>query len=90
MPRIAVRSEGERLLEQAGELRAAFPEPAAMCVLPVAGPWTWQPCADEAVAARAALGHLRDEMLLVRSGRTDSLAVLDDEIACVRWRLARL
>jgi hypothetical protein len=91
MLRIGLRSEGERLLEQAGGLRAAFPEAAALCLLPVAGPWTWPPCGDEAVrAARVALGHLRDEMLLVQSGRADSLAVLDDEVACVRRRLARL
>ena len=36
---------------------------------------------DGMVACRAALGYLRDEMLLVRAGKADSMTVLDDEIA---------
>jgi hypothetical protein len=91
MPRRALLAEGERLLGQAALLRAAYPDDAAMRLLPVAGPWDWPPGGGEEIAtARAALGNLRDEMLLVRDGRATSLGVLDDEIACTRRLLARL
>jgi hypothetical protein len=73
---------GERILDEARALRAAFPDADAMRALPVSALPPKAPDEDEEVTAiRAALGYLRDEMLLVRAGKADSLTVLDDEIA---------
>jgi hypothetical protein len=81
MGRTELRAAGEELLGQARALRAAFPDVAAMGALPVATLPAGLPAADPAAGLRAALGYLRDEMLLVRSGGADDLVVLDDEIA---------
>ena len=81
MDRSELRTLGRRLLEEARALWAAFPDAGAMRELAVdeaqPGPFG----DDEGAAACAALGYLRDEMLLVRAGGTDTLTVLDDEIA---------
>ena len=80
MDRSELRALGHRLLEEAQALRAAFPDAVAMRELTVsaapAGPF-----GDDETTFAAALGYLRDEMMLVRAGGTDTLAVLDDEIA---------
>lgn len=77
-----MRILGGRMLGEARALRAAFPDAGAMGALPVS---TLPPAAAGeaagATALRAALGYLRDEMLLVRAGKAGSLTVLDDEIA---------
>jgi hypothetical protein len=82
--RIEMMTMGTRMLGEARALRAAFPDADAMRGLPV----TVIPAAppDEGETAheyRAALGYLRDEMLLVRAGRATDLTVLNDEIVCV-------
>jgi len=72
------------MLGEARALQAAFPNTDAMRDLPVSA--VPQPSTDEGETARtyrAALGYLRDEMLLVRAGKADSLTVLNDEIAFV-------
>jgi hypothetical protein len=83
--RIELRSMGARLLSEARALRAAFPDGEAMRALPVS-PLSPEVSGQEAV--RAALVYLRDEMLLVRSGKANELGVLDDEIARVERLLA--
>lgn len=72
------------MLSEARAIRAAFPNVAAMTSLPVS-PLPPKAETGDAVAAdyRAALGYLRDEMLVVRAGNARDLTALDDEIACV-------
>ena len=78
------------LLNEARALRAAFPDVDAMRELLLSALPPEAPDGDEeATAFRAALGYLRDEMLLVRAGRADSLTVLDDEIAYTESFLSR-
>jgi hypothetical protein len=72
------------MLGEARALRAAFPDAGAMSGLPVSDLPPRDPDENVWVAeCRAALIYLRDEMILVRAGKTGTLAVLDDEIACV-------
>jgi hypothetical protein len=78
-----------RMLNEARALRAAYPDAEAMRALPVGALPAESPGGDAASALRAALGYLRDEMLLVRAGRAGNLIVLDDEIACVEGLLPR-
>jgi hypothetical protein len=74
------------MLAEARALRAAFPNVDAMRDLPVSAlPPT---DGEQPSECRVALGYLRDEMLLVRAGKAESLTVLDDEIAGVE-RLLR-
>jgi hypothetical protein len=90
MDRSELRARGRRLLEEVRALRAVFPDAGAMRELPVdeAQPG---PFGDEgATACAAALGYLRDEMLLVRAGGTNTLAVLDDEIVHAESLLTNL
>jgi len=76
------------MLGEARALRAVFPDADAMRELPVSAlPLQSPDESDEMIEYRAALGYLRDEMLLVRAGRADDLTVLDDEIACVEGLL---
>jgi hypothetical protein len=84
MNRDEMRTMKMQMLGEARALRAAFPDADAMRELPVSA--LPRPSADEGediIAYRAALGYLRDEMLLVRAGRAGDLTVLNDEIACV-------
>jgi hypothetical protein len=63
-------------------MRAAFPDGEARRDLPVSAvPPESSGEGEEVAAYRAALGYLRDEMLLVRAGKAHDLTVLDDEIA---------
>jgi hypothetical protein len=79
------------MLGEARALRAAFPNAGVMGGLPVSAVPAAAGVEDgETTAYRAALGYLRDEMLLVRAGKAESLTVLDDEIACVEGLLPRL
>jgi hypothetical protein len=72
------------MLGEARALRAAFPDAEAMRELPVSPlPPAAENGGQEAAECRAALGYLRDEMMVVRAGRAMDLTVLDDEIACV-------
>ena len=87
MDRSELRALGRRLLEEARALRAAFPDVAAMRELSVSAARA-EPFGDDEFAA--ALGYLRDEMLLVRAGGTDTLTVLDDEIALAESLLTTL
>ena len=82
MGRSELMTMGTRMLTEARALRAAFPDTDAMRELPVSDRPP-EPEGGGASALRAALVYLRDEMLLVRSGKARSLTVLDDEIACV-------
>jgi hypothetical protein len=90
MGRDELRVVGERLLEQARALRTAFPNLAAMRQVAVGDIGT-EPVGEvgRAVALRAALGYLRNEMVLVRDRRADALTVLDDEIANVERLMPR-
>lgn len=74
---------GARLVAEARALRAAYPDAAAMRALGVSD-------VSPVPAGRvgAALRHLRDEMLLVRSGQAGTAAVLDDELALAERALA--
>lgn len=87
MDRSELRARRRRLLEEARALRAAFPDAVAMRELSVSAAQPG-PFGDEG-AACAALRYLRDE-LLVRAGGTDTLAVLDDEIAHAECLLTNL
>lgn len=87
MERDMLRAAGRQLLDEAEALRQAFPDAAALRDLPV-GPRVGP--GDGSGPLRAALGYLRDEMLVVRGGRAGTLAVLDDEMAHVEDLLARL
>ena len=90
MGRVELLAAGERLLAQAGSIRAAYPDVAAMSGLPVADLGPAPPGGETIALAWAALGWLREEMILVRAGRAGTSAVLDDEIACVTRRLTIL
>ena len=91
MHRNEMRTMGIRMLNEARALRAAFPDASAMQELPVSPALPESPGEDKGVVAcRAALGYLRDEMLLVRAGKADSLTVLDDEIAYAESLVRRL
>jgi hypothetical protein len=79
-------SAGLRLLGEARALRAAFPCPVAMNEVSFSRP---TPGAGHE-AVRAAMVYLLDEMVLVRNGKSDTLTVLDDEIANTESLLARL
>jgi hypothetical protein len=82
MDRDEMRTTGARMLNEARALRAAFPDADAMRELPVSAVPAASPAdSEDATAYRAALGYLRDEMLLVRDGKAHDLTVLDDEIA---------
>jgi hypothetical protein len=84
------RTMGVRMLDEARALRAAFPDVGAMCRLTVSAVPPGTSNEDAAASAlRAALGYLRDEMLLVRAGRIGDLTVLDDEIAHTEGLLLR-
>jgi hypothetical protein len=84
MSRDEMRDVSVRMLGEARALRAAFPDAGAMRELPVSAiPAATGDEGEDEAAYRDALGYLRDEMLLVRAGKADSLLVLDDEIACV-------
>jgi hypothetical protein len=73
-----------RMLKEARTLRAAFPDADLMRDLPVSALPRRSPDESKEMSEyRAALGYLRDEMLLVRAGEAENLVVLDDEIACV-------
>ncbi len=77
---------GRQLLGEARALRAAFPDRDAMndvTITPLAG-------GDGFEALRSAMVYLRDEMVLVREGKSETLTVLDDEIAHTESVLARL
>lgn len=78
-----VRAVGACLLDEARAIRAAFPDAAAMRDLPVSPLPPGGANGPEESECRAALGYLRNEMLLVQAGRATSLVVLDDEIAGV-------
>jgi hypothetical protein len=79
------------MLNQARAIRAAYPDVGAMRELPVGDPPPESTGETEWEAAlRAALGYLRDEMLLVRAGKANDLTVLNDEIAGVERLLAGL
>jgi hypothetical protein len=77
------------MLREARALRSAFPDAEAMRELPVSPLPPETPGSRGASDYRAALRYLRDEMLLVRSGKANDLTVLDDEIACVERLLGR-
>lgn len=82
MGRDEMRTLGMCMLGQARALRVAFPDADAMGDLRVSDLPPESPGeGNEASACRAALGYLRDEMLLVRAGKAGHLTVLDDEIA---------
>ena len=84
MDRNEMRTMGTRMISEARALRAAFPDAEVMRELPVSAVPAATPGESGATSdLRAALGYLRDEMLLVRAGGADDLTVLDDEIACV-------
>jgi hypothetical protein len=84
MNRDEMRTMGTRMLHEARALRAAFPDTDAMRDLPVSALPRRSPDESEEMSEyRAALGYLRDEMMLVRAGKAENLIVLDDEIACV-------
>lgn len=86
MNAVGWREIGERLLDQAAAVRQAFPDAAAMAEVSIGR----EPL-PEAAAVRAALGGLRDELLLVQSGTgAGVLYVLDDEAANAARELARL
>jgi hypothetical protein len=73
---IDLRSAAECCLEESRAIRAAFPDTNSMQAVPVAG----APDVSEGrCALRLALGHLRAEITLLRAGKSDTLAVLDDE-----------
>lgn len=78
-----MRALAAQLLGEAGALRAAFPDPSALRAVAVS-----HVPPDGGDALLAALGYLRDEMLLVRDGTAGTLAVLDDEASHVRRVLA--
>ena len=81
-----MRAACEKLLEQARALRAAFPDIPAMCGVDISPLPTGSGFTD----IRAAFRHLRDEMVLMRDGRSEGVGVLDDEIAITESLLARL
>ena len=77
---------GRRLLDEARALRAAFADRDAMndvTITPLAGGVGFEDL-------RSAMGYLRDEMVLIRDGKSDTLTVLDDEIAHTESLLAQL
>lgn len=78
---------GRQLLHEAEALREAFPDATALRDLPVGARVS---PGDGYGPLRAALGYLRDEMLVVRDGKANTLAVLDDEMAHAEDLLARL
>jgi hypothetical protein len=82
MSQSEMRAMGIRLLNEARALRSAFPDTDAMREMPVSD-LPPDSAGEAASEYRTALRYLHDEMLLVRSGKADSLTVLDDEIACV-------
>ena len=77
---------GRRLLAEALELRAAFPDVGAMAAIPVSDIPASGNVKD---GSSAALRYLLDEMVAVRAGRAKDLTVLDDEIAGAQRLLAR-
>ena len=89
MGRDEVRVMGSRMLAEARALRAAFPDTGAMGELPVSPVPVASDAAEEPSDCRAALGYLRDEMLVVRAGRAADLTVLDDEMANVERLLGQ-
>ena len=91
MDRNEVRIMGGRMLAEARALRAAFPEVGVMSELPVSPvPPGADDGAEDPADGRAALGYLRDEMLVVRSGKAADLTVLDDEMANVERLLGHV
>ncbi|MBN9118107.1 MAG: hypothetical protein J0I06_02910 [Planctomycetes bacterium] len=82
MSRNELRAAGLRLLADARALRAAFPAVAAMRTVSL-GEVGSVPLDRNLAEFHAAMRHLQAEMVVVRDGRADSLAVLDDEIANV-------
>jgi hypothetical protein len=91
MKRSELRLLGGKLLEQSQALRAAFPDRADMNRVTISD-LRPEPVDDDsgAVTFRAALMHLREEMVLVRDGKTHDLSVMDDESAAVERRLPRM
>jgi hypothetical protein len=82
MNRSEWREWSERLLAQARLLHAAFPNADAMQSITIhALPHLGPGATTEDFVIRRAMSYLRDEMLLVRDGKTDSLTVLADEMA---------
>ena len=90
MSREEVRVAGERLVEQAGRVRAAFPDANALLAVPIDPPIVGKLADAAAEAVRAALGFLRAEILLVQAGKTADLGVLADEMANSTALLSRL
>ena len=78
-----IRILGARLVAEARALRAAYPDAAAMRTVGVS-----EVSPDSAGRVVAVLRHLRDEMLLVRSGQAGTPVVLDDELALAERALA--
>ncbi|MBN9520669.1 hypothetical protein J0H58_19485 [bacterium] len=79
-----------RMLAEARALRAAFPDADAMGELPVSAVPVSPDATDALSDCRAALGYLRDEMLVVRAGKATDLTVLDDEMANVERLLRKV
>jgi hypothetical protein len=80
--RSELRALGNRLLAEARALRSACLHDGVTRELPVSEVQKGT-FADDAKALTlwAALGYLREEMVLVRDGKAGTLTVLDDEIA---------
>lgn len=81
------RQIGERLLWEVADVRQAYPDAAAMGRVAV-GPEELPAAAGRFARLRAAIGHLRDELRLVRAGGAGTLGVLDDEVDNVLRELA--
>ena len=90
MGRDEVRAMGSRMLAEARALRAAFPNMDAMHDLRVSAIRTSPVDAGDEAGLAAALGYLRDEMLVVQAGRAADLTVLDDEMANVERLLGHV
>lgn len=91
MDRSELRAQGMRLLIEARAIRAAYPDLNAMGALRVSDVRMESFGGDKGSETFwVALGHLREEMVLVGKGKSDTLAVLDDEIANVERLLLHL
>ncbi len=90
MDRVELLNAAAGLLRAADAVRAAWPDPAAMSRLPAGDTPPAGPADGASAALITALGYVRDELAVVRGGRADTLAVLDDEVANARRLLAAL
>lgn len=81
MDRNELRALGKRLLGEARALQAVFPNESALRAVTLSV-FNLEPFDGDEVADTfgAALRYLRDEMILVRDGKADTLTVLTDEM----------